>query len=524
MSEKKIYVSDVAEVSGEMTRRLPFGQRGSVLGRGEVYRVKKFVLVKNYSSDFQEPVWERRWQEPGRDLSFALEQLSELRTCSGFGIRSPFAILVGPHTVCTQTLGTTQTLADDLNHSRHFGLSEDLVRSVGEQICYGLHRLHQGLGRAYGAVYPYNIGHDDAYDRNYFLWSAPTAHLEAANTPFYEMDRRWDLPYRAPEVSAEKPPGIEADIFGLGRVLYQICSQQVREQYRELLEGHDVDRIEQSLVEILRKAQLLDPEHRFRSAASLAEALNPETRLTELDILHGQTMLKRGIESFHRGEYKKAEEYWLEAQRRDWLSVAVWNNLAVCKMREQKWEAADEDLQKALRLDLCHAVVRCNLAFCRIRLGRVEDSERYATEAVAMRPDLVAGRIVLSNLSFQKGLASQALYHASEAILWHPTSRSARWQHLRLLRKLGREEEAARDEALLEALEYRVPFVDFLIDDTTSPPWGRVRRDDSLPRYDDDDDPNPDDTGSRVPLNPMPPLPSGTAKISSKNYRKGIRE
>ena len=480
MSEKKFYVSDVAEVSGEMTRRLPFGQRGSVLGRGEVYRVKKFVLVKNYSSDFQEPVWERRWQEPGRDLSFALEQLSELRTCSGFGIRSPFAILVGPHTVCTQTLGTTQTLADDLNHSRHFGLSEDLVRSVGEQICYGLHRLHQGLGRAYGAVYPYNIGHDDAYDRNYFLWSAPTAHLEAA---------------------------------------------KVREQYRELLEGHDVDRIEQSLVEILRKAQLLDPEHRFRSAASLAEALNPETRLTELDIPQGQNLLKSGIESFLLGEYEKAEEFWLEARRKDWLSLAVWNNLAVCKMRRQEWEAADEDLKKALRLDPCHAVVRCNLAFCRVRLGRLQDAERYATEAVAMRPDLVAGRIVLSNLSFQKGLASQALYHASEAILWHPTSRSARWQHLRLLRKLGREEEAARDEALLEALEYRVPFVDFLIDDTTSPPWGRVRRDDSLPRYDDDDDdPNPDDTGSRVPLNPMPPLPSGTAKISSKNYRKGIRE
>ena len=524
MSEKKIYVSDVAEVSGEMTRRLPFGQRGSVLGRGEVYRVKKFVLVKNYSSDFQEPVWERRWQEPGRDLSFALEQLSELRTCSGFGIRSPFAILVGPHTVCTQTLGTTQTLADDLNHSRHFGLSEDLVRSVGEQICYGLHRLHQGLGRAYGAVYPYNIGHDDAYDRNYFLWSAPTAHLEAANTPFYEMDRRWDLPYRAPEVSAEKPPGIEADIFGLGRVLYQICSQQVREQYRELLEGHDVDRIEQSLVEILRKAQLLDPEHRFRSAASLAEALNPETRLTELDIPQGQNLLKSGIESFLRGEYEKAEEFWLEARRKDWLSLAVWNNLAVCKMRRQEWEAADEDLKKALRLDPCHAVVRCNLAFCRVRLGRLQDAERYATEAVAMRPDLVAGRIVLSNLSFQKGLASQALYHASEAILWHPTSRSARWQHLRLLRKLGQEKEAARDEALLEALEYRVPFADFLIDDTTSPPWGRVRRDDSPPKYKDDDDPNPDDTGSPVSLNPLPPLPGASAKISSRNYRKGIRE
>ena len=260
---------------------------------------------------------------------------------------------------------------------------------------------------------------------------------------------------------------------------------------------------------------------------SLAQALNPETRLTELDILHGQTMLKRGIESFHRGEYKKAEEYWLEAQRRDWLSVAVWNNLAVCKMREQKWEAADEDLQKALRLDLCHAVVRCNLAFCRIRLGRVEDSERYATEAVAMRPDLVAGRVVLSNLSFQNGDSDTALRHAWEAILQHPTSRSARWQHLRLLRRLGQEEEATRYEIRLQTLEYKVPFADFLIDDTTDPPWGRVRRDDTPPSFGqnvDDDGPNPDDTGSRVPLNPMPPRPGASAKISSKNYRRGIKE
>ena len=194
-------------------------------------------------------------------------------------------------------------------------------------------------------------------------------------------------------------------------------------------------------------------------------------------------------------------------------------------MRRQEWGAADEDLKKALKLDLSHAVVRCNLAFCRHRMGRLEDAERYARETVAMRPDLVAGRVVLSNLSFRAGLPSQALFHASEAILWHPTSRSARWQHLRLLKKLGQVEEAARDEALIEALEYRVPLADFLIDDTTDPPWGRVRRDESPPGLDAEDDNDPDDdTGSPVPRNPKPPISGATERISSKHYQKGIRE
>lgn len=488
--------------------------------------MKRFVLVKNYSSDFYAPVWERRWQEPDRDLSFALEALSEVRTCSGFGIRSPFAILVSPHCVTTRTLGTTQTLADDMNRSPHFRVSEELARSIGEQICYGLHRMHEAMGRPYGAVYPYNIGHDDGYDRSYFLWSAPTAQLEAANTPSGELDLRWDLPYRAPEVSAETEPGIEADIYGLGEIMYQVSPQSVRDQYRELLNGDFFEQSGQNcatLAEVILTTQRINPHHRFRDAASLAHALNPETRLTELDIASAQDLLKQGVESFHRAEYEAAEELWLEALRKDWLSVAVWNNLAVCKMRRQEWDTANEELKKALKLDLSHAVVRCNLAFCRYRMGRLEDAERYARETVAMRPDLVAGRVVLSNLSFRAGLSSQALFHASEAILWHPTSRSARWQHLRLLKKLGQVEEAARDEALIEALEYRVPFADFLIDDTKDPPWGRVRRDESPPVLDNEDDEEPDDdTGSPVPRNPKPPISGASEKIFSKHYQKGI--
>ena len=129
--------------------------------------------------------------------------------------------------------------------------------------------------------------------------------------------------------------------------------------------------------------------------------------------------------------------------------------------------------------------------------------------------------------SAARGMPSTTAVRAESSIVKPPASRSARWQHLRLLKKLGLAEEAARDEALLDALDYKVPFADFLIDDTTDPPWGRVRRDDSPPSFGqnvDDDGPNPDDTGSRVPLNPMPPRPGASARISSKNYRRGIKE
>jgi hypothetical protein len=193
-----------------MKRSFPFGQRDA-----RINTMKRFTLERIFDSDLSVPVWQRIWYEPDRNLGFAEAPLSEARACSGFGLRSPFAVLVSAKSVETRTLAKGNTLAEEMNGT--FPVSEALARSFGEQICFGLQRLHDGLGHHHGAVYPYNVGWDRG-NHQFFLWSEPTVRMELENTPFSELDPRWDLPFGPPETSTD----VETDLYGVGSIMLRL--------------------------------------------------------------------------------------------------------------------------------------------------------------------------------------------------------------------------------------------------------------------------------------------------------------
>jgi tetratricopeptide (TPR) repeat protein len=234
--------------------------------------------------------------------------------------------------------------------------------------------------------------------------------------------------------------------------------------------------------------------------------------------------LKNGIQSFLLGNLEQAEEAWQDGIRHDWLSVALRNNLAVCRMRRENWTQAAEDLRKARTLDISHPRVVGTLAFCLAQLGSSDEAEKLGREVVTMRPDLVSGRIVLSNLALKNGMLDMALYHASGAIAWNPLSHSARWQHIGLLEKSGLTVEADAERGELDKLGTDVPLAEFLIDDMREPPWGKIRREEPPFPNDDSGDWNSGGAGSGIPRRPRDPKPSGVEEISTSDYRGGFPE
>jgi tetratricopeptide (TPR) repeat protein len=397
--------------------------------------------------------------------------------------------------------------------------SEDLARSVAEEILIGLARIHDGLGKAHGAVNPKNIGMDSS--DSFFLWSTPTCWLESVRTPASDMDPLWEIPYRAIEVTESALPEVGMDIFAVGRVIHELLPSNLRDACREAMMNSVFEapenRQSKSLVDSVLNSQKALSSHRYQSALEMARAVNPETQLARLRIKDGRESLKDGLQQYLLGRYEQAEELWQDGLKQDWLSLALWNNLAICKMRRQEWEEAVFDLLKAHSMDPSHSVVGCNLGFCYICLGRLDQAETWARQTETMRPDFIPGLIVRSNLALKLKDYDTALCYATTAMWKAPKDRSARWQYLRILEMMDRIPEAETKREELKHFPYRVPFADFLVGDSCLPAWGNVRVD----RGRSDEEP-PDTDGSGVPKSPIVPSPRARGEIPRSDYLRGF--
>lgn len=486
----------------------------------EPSRILPVSASRNHDPDIATTIWDRVWTTPIDSYESLRSSLALARTYSGLGLRSPFAIHLGPRSITTRTLARGATLEELLSRHR-VARSESLARAAAEQILFGLERIHQGLGQPHGALTPEFVGRD--YDNNFFLWSTPSAwteHIHSAEEKFRS--------YRPMEIAAAKPC-VESDMYAVGRIMMDLAPNDQRVECETGLKSAwdpPRDRESNDFVGIVVNSQRVLPSHRYRRASEMAQAINPETELINLNITDGKSLLREGLKQYHLSQYEKAEELWQDALRNDWLSVAIWNNLGVSRMRRQEWGKALEDLRKAHTLDISHPVVTANMALCQVWLKNLSEADRWGRQTVAMRPDYVPGLIVLSNLALRERNYELALHHATTAICRAPYNRTARWQYIRILEKTGREDEAALKREELMNLEYRVPFAECLIDDLREPPWGKLRapREDTGEWYipDDNPDPGPDSTGCGVPRKPISPGPSANSSIPRQERQRGF--
>lgn len=117
--------------------------------------------------------------------------------------------------------------------------------------------------------------------------------------------------YRAPEVASGAAPGMAADIYALGLILYQMT---VGDLDRPLAAGWEREIADPLLREDIAQAAAGDPAHRLESAALLAERLDTLEK-------RRQARAQAEAEAERRETERRREE--VRASRRPWIRLAV---------------------------------------------------------------------------------------------------------------------------------------------------------------------------------------------------------
>jgi WD40 repeat protein len=130
-------------------------------------------------------------------------------------------------------------------------------------------------------------------------------------------------------LAPEGPGTPAADVFGLGKVLYEICTGRDRMQFPELptaiMELPDWDALAE-LNELVLKACALDPRHRYQSASELR---------AELELLEGGFSVRR----------KRAARRWTRLARSAGIGVLALGLLGATGVRLQR--QASEQIEAA---------------------------------------------------------------------------------------------------------------------------------------------------------------------------------
>ena len=321
----------------------------------------------------------------------------------------------------------------------------------------------------------------------------------------HKFDREED--YHAPE---EPNGSFLSDVYSVGAILYRVLSGEfalprIHPSPSEL-ERLAFDDISQELADIVYKALQADPLDRHLGIKKLALALNPRSRIAELDITGARDLIGEGLEHFRESRIERASECFSEASRRDPLSVAVWNNIAAVKMRKGQWLDAVYELEKAYKFSATHPVICSNIAHCFLHLKDSVAVNHWAELALTINPWLVRPSICLAELALEEKQPLTAASYAMQAVVRDPRSRIARLCLAKAHEAQKQHQRAEEDRQHAYSLNEEPLFWDTLIDEDGDPPWGPLREE-SGPGS---SGPDGDET-SGVPRTPYGPRPSRSA-------------
>src|SRR5947207_3434208 len=205
------------------------------------------------------------------------------------------ASLETPHSgLCTPNFYRPLTLRDDLRHLGALPIGECLA--IGAKLASALEHLHaQGL--VHRDIKPSNI---------IFVRGEPKLADIGLVT---NIDDAQSMVGTAGYIPPEGPGAAQADIYSLGKVLYEIAFGKDRQEFPQLppdLQTHPDHARLLELNEILLKACAVDPRQRYVNAAAM---------LADLDRLCGGKSVRRA----HQGERR-----WRLIRRgAGWVAVAA---------------------------------------------------------------------------------------------------------------------------------------------------------------------------------------------------------
>ena len=411
------------------------------------------VWIRKFDCD-PEPVPE--WFPPG--LQYA-------RPVLGYGVIDPIEMRIHKSRMLLLSTGHDSTLVEYLRES-FTPKGESYVRSLVEELCYGVLRIHEGQGRVHGALTPLNICANE--DSRLLLWAVPTARLELS---FGRTEKFWEEPFRSPTVRSGETPTPADDIYSLGAHFMRLLCGNHSNFVTWLADPKETLGTSTEGVEIANRCLSDDPERRYPSAKALALALNSNSRISNLDIAAAKVDKRLGLEAFEQGQFEKALEHWQDARRKDWLDQATHNNIAVALSARCKWAEALKALEKARKLGANHPLVDTNLGLCYLRLGSPSPGYYWLLRALSLNPGFFQASRVLAAQSFLSQNQERALHWSTTSLRSAPKNRIARVLAGNILEKSGAVSEADSHRNFAHTLPKHHPLRDHLITEETPVPW-----------------------------------------------------
>jgi tetratricopeptide (TPR) repeat protein len=173
---------------------------------------------------------------------------------------------------------------------------------------------------------------------------------------------------------------------------------------------------------LLAESEQLIAEGRFADAlASLAEAIQADAPLEEVQVMYGQL----GLEAFDQNRLADALAAYLKMRDMTPDLVEGWFN---CGLVYQKMGMLDEALdcyEQASRIDPSNASTWCNLSSILFEQGDFAESERTARQAIELRPDYARALDTLAATLSAMNRLPEAAETCQQAIRLQPSLHSA---------------------------------------------------------------------------------------------------
>ena len=411
-------------------------------------------------------VWIRTWKGESGDVpEWFPHGLKSARPCLAYGVIDPLELRIDGSQMGLIAAGSGRTLAEYLGKS-FAPEGESYVRFLAEQICFGLLRVHEGLGTIHGALKPFNIQVSDKYALH--LWALPTARLELSGG---KVDREWETPYRSPQMWDGDTPTVADDVYSLGMIFARLLFGTLVNFQTWLRDRNHTLGASEQAIEILNRSTDPDPGRRYNSVREMALDLNPESELQNLDIPGGAESCKLGLKAFLDGQTADAREHFQDALRKDWLSLMSHNNFAVTEALLKGWSEAREPLEKAYEVCSCHPILDTNWGLCIRESGDLASADLCLQKANSLNPNFVQPLRTMARLAKASHAFQKALAYAQQCLIMKPRCRESRLLMAELLETLGNTAEAAIHRQYAGQLPVLPSLHDHLISLESPPPW-----------------------------------------------------
>jgi tetratricopeptide (TPR) repeat protein len=426
----------------------------------------KITLRRVIAPELFEKLWIRKFDcESDRVPEWFSPGLQYARPALGYGVIDPIELRLQETRMLLISTGNGRTLAEYLKE--YFTpKGETYVRSLTEQLCYGVLRIHEGQGRIHGALTPSNICTDDDYRLS--LWAVPTARLELS---VRRSDEFWERPFRSPTVHQGATPKIADDIYSLGALFMRLLCGNHANFVKWLECPSETLGTTAQGVGIANRCLHEDPEQRYPSAKALALDLDPTSRMSTLDITGAKEDTKLAIRAFQQREFESSLEHWQDACQKDWLDQATHNNIGVTKGALGHWEEALHDLEKARKIGTTHPLIDTNLGLCYLRLKSLANGEYWLRRALALNPSFHQPSRLLAAQAHASNKPEKALYWIQKALRASPKERATRVLAANILESAGQVPEASAHRRFARNLIEVHPLQDHLLTADSPLPW-----------------------------------------------------